>query len=294
MTVDHWQAISIDICEATGQEEALGVEGAVSGGDINQAWRVKFGSRRFFVKLNDAARAHMFSAEALGLAELAASNTLKVPLPVCHGNNDRTSWLVLEYLQFRGHGDERAFGRELAAMHQVKRPRFGWDQDNTIGITPQHNDWQDDWITFWGEQRLGFQLDLAARKGHAGSLRSRGEKLLEALPALLGSHSPTPSLLHGDLWSGNHAFTAQGEPAIFDPAVYYGDRETDLAMTELFGGFGSEFYSAYYESYPLDAGYSVRKNLYNLYHVLNHLNLFGGHYSTRSEQMIDTLLAEAG
>ena len=292
--MNPWQAISADICESTGQRQAFSVEGAVSGGDINRTWRVKFGSMPLFVKLNSAARIQMFAAEAKGLRELASSNTLKVPQAVCYGSDEQTAWLVLEHLPLDGQGDTRELGRGLAAMHRVKRKQFGWERDNTIGSTPQHNDWQDNWTQFWRQQRLGFQFELAARNGHGGQLQDRAQRLLADLPALLGSHTPSPSLLHGDLWSGDTAFTDQGTPVIFDPAVYFGDRETDIAMTELFGGFGPGFYSAYREAYPLDSGYSVRKKLYNLYHVLNHLNLFGGGYAARALSMTESLLAEIG
>jgi fructosamine-3-kinase len=169
--------------------------------------------------------------------------------------------------------------------------RFGWDRDNTIGSTPQLNEPSVDWVTFWRERRLGYQLELAARNGYRGRLKQRGERLLDGLGALL-DHNPVPSLLHGDLWGGNLGYDEAGEPVIFDPACYFGDREADLAMTELFGGFGRRFWAAYQEAWPLSEGYPVRKHLYNLYHVINHLNLFGGGYLSQAESMIDRLLAE--
>jgi fructosamine-3-kinase len=178
-------------------------------------------------------------------------------------------------------------------MHRATKQRFGWDRDNTIGSTPQHNAEHADWVTFWSEQRLGFQLDLAARNGYRGRLQKRGDLLRQQLGALL-EHSPVASLLHGDLWGGNIAYAADGQPVIFDPACYYGDREADLAMTELFGGFGGTFRAAYEEAWPLSPGYPVRKQLYNLYHIVNHLNLFGGGYLSQAESMIDRLLAELG
>ena len=150
-----------------------------------------------------------------------------------------------------------------------------------------------DWIDFWRKRRLGHQLELAARNGHLGRLQQRGERLLEQLPALL-DHHPVPSLLHGDLWSGNLAYTRNGQPTIFDPAVYFGDAEADLAMTELFGGFTPTFYHAYWNTRPIVPGYPVRKNLYNLYHIINHLNLFGTSYRAQALMMTDGLLAELG
>ena len=189
-----------------------------------------------------------------------------------------------------GDGPEQA-GRQLAAMHRNGRERFGWHRDNTIGSTPQPNASSADWIKFWREQRLGFQLRLAARNGHGGRLQSQGEKLLECFPALI-DHDPQPALLHGDLWGGNLGYDSDGHPVIYDPAVYYGDREAELAMTELFGGFPGHFYAAYEEAWPLEPGYRVRKTLYNLYHILNHLNMFGGGYLGQAQRMIDRLLAE--
>lgn len=183
-------------------------------------------------------------------------------------------------------------GHQLAALHRQPRPYFGWHRDNAIGSTPQLNGRHDDWIEFWRERRLGFQLDLAGRNGHCGSLQRQGEQLRARLAGLFEGYRPTPALLHGDLWSGNAASIADGQPVIFDPAVYYGDREADLAMTELFGGFPERFYAAYREALPLEAGYASRRTLYNLYHALNHLNLFGSGYRAQAEGMIAQLLAE--
>jgi fructosamine-3-kinase len=287
-----WEDIAGDIGVATGKKEKLSQQGAVGGGCINQAMRVQYGDERYFVKLNSAGQLAMFEAEARGLQELLDSRTLRVPQPVCWGNNNESAWLVMEDLQLGGHGNGADLGSGLAAMHRVTRPEFGWVQDNTIGSTPQLNTPADDWVTFWRDRRLRFQLDLAARHGHGGRLQSQGDKLLDEFPALFVGYSPEAALLHGDLWSGNYSYTREGEPVIFDPAVYYGDRETDLAMTELFGGFGRDFYTAYREACPLDPGYSVRKTLYNLYHILNHLNLFGGGYHSQAQGMIDTLLSE--
>jgi len=140
---------------------------------------------------------------------------------------------------------------------------------------------------------LGFQLQLATEKGYGGQLQSLGEKLLDALPAFFAGYAPQPSLLHGDLWKGNRAFTADGVPTIFDPAIYFGDRECDVAMTELFGGYPASFYAAYHAEWPLDAGYARRRDLYNLYHILNHTNLFGGGYVRQAEQVMQKLLIES-
>lgn len=287
-----WETIGADIAAATGQQAELSGQESTGGGCINQTMRVRYGAGSYFIKLNTASRADMFAAEALGLRELQGSHTLRVPEPVCWGDDGESAYLVLEDLQLDSHGDLAALGEGLAAMHRVTRERFGWDTDNTIGSTLQRNTCEHDWVDFWRTQRLQFQLELAAQNGHGGRLQSQGEKLLDAFPALFADYSPPASLLHGDLWSGNYAFNRSGEPVIYDPAVYYGDREADLAMTELFGGFGADFYATYRANYPLDAGYGVRKTLYNLYHILNHLNIFGEGYRSQAYRMMDALLAE--
>ena len=289
-----WEAIGADLAEVTGVQGAARPLGEVGGGCINRAMRISHGGQTYFVKLNDAAHADMFAAEARGLRELRDSRSLRVPEPLCHGTEAQSAWLVLEDLALGGNGSPTSLGLGLAAMHRVTQNHFGWVQDNTIGSTPQINTPEPDWLVFWREHRLRFQLDLAARHGHGARLRERGERLLGEFPHLFAGYRPAASLLHGDLWSGNYAYSREGEPVIFDPAVYYGDREADLAMTELFGGFGREFYDAYREAWPLDEGYTVRKTLYNLYHVLNHFNLFGGGYFSQAHGMIDRLLSELG
>jgi fructosamine-3-kinase len=235
----------------------------VSGGCIHRCYRVPEG----FLKVNDAGHVDVFAAEADGLAALRAAGCA-VPKPVEHGVDGGDGYLLLEWLDLGAAGDFASLGRMLARLHGSTGERFGWARDNYIGATRQSNRRADDWKTFWLEQRMAPQLELARRNGH------RVDPLLDRACDLLDGHAPQPSLVHGDLWSGNVGFTADG-PLMFDPAVYYGDREVDLAMTELFGGFPPAFYSAYG---PLPAGYETRKHLYNLYHLLNHLNLFGGGY----------------
>lgn len=298
-----WSAISATISLATRQPFQLIGHEAIGGG-INQSYRIRGqDNRQFFVKLNDvhhAARPSTwlrtgFAAEAAGLNEIAATQTIRVPQPVSHGTSNTHSFLVLEYLELSSCGNAAQLGEQLAALHRCTKKQFGFAQDNFIGTTPQPNSWRDNWIDFWREQRLGFQLQLAKKNGYCGKLQTLGERLLDALPAFFSGYSPQPALLHGDLWSGNHAFLAGGTPVIFDPAPYYGDRECDLAMTELFGGYNLDFYSAYYAAYPLDTGYAARRNLYNLYHILNHANLFGmDGYTRQAEQMMQRLLMEVG
>jgi fructosamine-3-kinase len=267
----------------------------VSGGSINRCWRARDAEGRvFFVKLNRLSAADMFAAEMDGLRELRCVSAVRVPEPVACGVANGEAWLLLEYLDLQPGCAvaAAALGRALARQHRHTAERFGWRRDNTIGSTPQRNGWLSDWTGFWRERRLGFQLALAREHGYGRALGDRGARVVEALPKFLCGYEPVPSLLHGDLWGGNWAMTAEGEPVIYDPAVYYGDREADLAMTELFGGFPREFHVAYEQAWPLDAGYRVRRDIYNLYHVLNHLNLFGGGYLRQAVSLMDRLLAE--
>ncbi|MEW6646669.1 MAG: fructosamine kinase family protein [Pseudomonadota bacterium] len=286
-----WNSLAEAITRASGTPFVLHGRHGVGGGCINSTHVLEDGARRWFVKLNAAERLDMFAAEAAGLNELAASRTVRVPHPLCHGVAAGQAFLVLEWLDLSGSGAQELLGRQLAAMHGVMREEYGWWRDNTIGSTPQPNEQSMDWMEFMCERRLGHQLDLAVQAGNR-RLHRRGEELLDRMPDLFTGYTPAASLLHGDLWSGNYAVTAAGEPVLFDPAVYYGDREADLAMTELFGGFGPRFYAAYNEAWPLDPGYKVRKTLYNLYHILNHHHMFGGGYGQQAERMIDQLLSE--
>lgn len=290
-----WTSISTAISSATEHSFHIRECTAANGGCVNRSYRIcGHDGRQFFVKLNEARHLPMFNAETLGLDTLAATQTLRTPQWIISGSTETESYLVLEYLELHSHGDAARLGEQLAALHRCSGERFGYLQDNFIGTTPQPNGWESRWVDFWRERRLGFQLRLAAQNGFAGRLQAQGEKLLNMLPIFFADHEPHPSLLHGDLWGGNHAFLADGTPLIFDPAPYYGDRECDLAMTELFGGYPDDFHAAYRAAYPLDAGYAVRRNLYNLYHILNHANLFGGSYVRQAEQIIRRLLAEAG
>jgi len=290
--VTNWDTISAAISSATNRSFALHNSTPVGGGSINQVFRLEGADGlRYFLKLNDAQHLQMFVAEAAGLAAIAATNTVRVPDPIVHGTADRQSYLVLEHLELGGRSNARLLGEQLAALHLHTNTQFGFSQDNFIGTNPQPNGWKADWIDFWRKRRLGFQLRLAKQIGYGGKLQTLGEKLLDALPAFFDGYTPQPSLLHGDLWSGNHGYLADGTPTIFDPASYFGDRECDLAMTELFGGYSGDFYAAYHAAYPLDAGYAKRKVLYNLYHIINHANLFGGGYARQAEGMMRGLLS---
>jgi fructosamine-3-kinase len=266
--------------------------GAGGGFASCQRWESAAGS--VFVKVAPIAREAALEAEAAALRELSAADAVRVPAVLGLGTSGGEAFLALEWVEFGAArtGTEALLGEQLAQLHRTKAARFGWHRDNTIGATPQRNDWTANWVEFFARQRLGFQIDLAERSGHGGRWLEQGRLLCDRLGAMLAGYSPPPSLLHGDLWGGNWAADASGAPVIFDPATYYGDREADLAMTHLFGGFGREFYAAYESAWPLDGGAGPRRDLYNLYHVLNHLNLFGGGYRGQAERMIERLLAE--
>ena len=291
-----WQLITKKIQQATQRPFQLLDAHAVGGGCINSSYRLEGGNEDYFIKLNRPEMLPMFAAESSGLEEMAHCAAVRVPGVITCGTAGAHAFLVLQYfpLHSRSASSDRLLGQQLAQQHRQQQAFFGWHQANTIGSTPQLNPRCPDWITFWREQRLAFQLQLAAGHGHSGSLQKNGERLCAGLHAFFSDYTPQPALLHGDLWSGNAAADAQGQPVIYDPACYYGDREADVAMTELFGGFSNDFYAAYNESYALDPGYAVRKSLYNLYHVLNHLNLFGGGYRRQAEALQEQLLAELG
>ena len=272
----------------------IDVEGAeprpVTGGDISAAWRLDSAAGSVFLKTGPASSYEMFAAEAEGLSELAQANAVRVPTVIALGEHRDSAFVALEWLRFEsiGRATERRLGEQLAALHRTTNPRYGWHRDNTIGLTLQNNAWSDSWVDFFREHRLGYQLKLAAGNGFTGALQTEGARLLKRLPVFYEHYTPVASLLHGDLWGGNWA-SCDGQPVIFDPAVYYGDRETDLAMTRLFGGFGRAFYAAYESSWPLQPGHRQRSDLYQLYHVLNHLNLFGSAYLGRALALIEGL-----
>jgi protein-ribulosamine 3-kinase len=244
-----------------------------------------------FIKTGPASALDMFEAEAEGLRELAAARAIRVPAVIDCGIDDGGAFIAIERLRFERPtaATETALGEQLAALHGHSKDRYGWHRDNTIGPTPQQNPWTEDWVSFFREHRLGFQLELAASKGYGGELQTLGTRLVDALPQFFDGYEPQASLCHGDLWSGNWG-VAEGVPVIFDPAVYYGDRESDIAMTMLFGGFGRNFYRAYGSSWPMQSGHEDRLKLYQLYHVINHLNLFGTGYLGQAINLMRALL----
>ncbi|MGH1393000.1 MAG: fructosamine kinase family protein [Trichormus sp.] len=285
-----WTEIDTHISRVTGEKFHSQNRRSVSGGCINQGYSVSDGEITYFVKLNQASQVAMFEAEMLGLQQMYDTDTIRVPKPICWGIAGNSGYIVLEWLEMGGANSNSwvEMGRNLAAMHKATSQQgFGWDVNNTIGSTPQINNWTENWVDFYTQHRLGYQFQLARRRG--GNFPKQDD-LLAAIPDLLADHQVQPSLVHGDLWGGNAGCTVTGEPVIFDPATYFGDREVDIAMTELFGGFPAAFYQGYKAVWPLDTGYETRKTLYNLYHILNHFNLFGGGYASQANRMIEQIL----
>jgi fructosamine-3-kinase len=286
-----WTEIDAHISQVTGKKFNSSQRRSVGGGCINQGYAVSNAEAlTYFVKLNQASQITMFEAEALGLQQMYETATIRVPKPICWGIAGNSCYIVLEWLEM-GSGNTQSWqemGRKLAAMHKaIASQDFGWKINNTIGSTPQINTWTADWGEFYTKHRLGYQFQLGRRRG---GRFPQAEELLEAVPELLANREVQPSLVHGDLWGGNAGCTVEGEPVIFDPATYFGDREVDIAMTELFGGFPAGFYKGYNEVFPLDEGYERRKILYNLYHIVNHFNLFGSGYESQANSMITKIL----
>jgi fructosamine-3-kinase len=236
----------------------------------------------------------MFIAERSGLEAIRASGAIRVPRVYLTGREAGYSYIAMEYIEISANPDAGRLARALAAMHGCCNELFGFDSDNTIGSNAQFNSLAPDWVEFWRRQRLGYQLELARRNGLDARLIDSGERLSQQLGQFFVSYRPRASLLHGDLWSGNWGADEQGDPVIYDPACYYGDHEADLAMMELFGRPSERFFAVYHERFAIDAGYSQRRDLYNLYHLLNHANLFGGGYAGQAQRVIDSLLAGLG
>ncbi|QQL45177.1 fructosamine kinase family protein [Sulfuriroseicoccus oceanibius] len=259
----------------------------VGGGCISSAMHWQ----NYFVKYGPSSQAAMMEAERESLQHLWRAQCIRVPRPLASGSTPDMAWLVMEWLPLGGAPDPRRLGRELTQLHQTTSawsPRFGWHGDNFIGTTPQSNARTTDWCAFFIGQRLRPMLDACH---DLGIHLHHTEALVDACATVLDRHSPEPSLVHGDLWTGNAGFLASDSaPVLFDPASYFGDREVDLAMSELFGGFGPAFFKGVDEEWPLPPGYPQRRTIYNLYHILNHAILFGGGYPTQAQSMIDDIL----
>ena len=285
----------------------------VSGGDISQATRVEAGGRAYLVKWHwrppqpQPGWLEMFEAEAAGLALLASAQAVRVPAVVAHGAAQPgvPAYIVMGWIEQRSQyaalPDQRSgnatlldqrsagevLGQQLADLHRSSAPAYGLDHGNCCGATPQDNRWLPTWIEFYGVRRLGFQMELAGRQGLMPSERRRRlERLISQLDRWIDEAACQPSLLHGDLWGGNWLMDVAGRPVLIDPAVYYGDREAELAMCRLFGGFPANFFAAYDAAWPPASGRDERIPLYQLYHLLNHLNLFGEGYGGQVDSVL--------
>lgn len=284
-----------------GENQRITAKRPVYGGDINESYCLSLSDgTAIFMKCNTIANLSFFDAEAKGLEALQRTNTIGVPKPLAIGTDkkQRISFLLMEYLDSaaRVNGYWETFGRELAALHLAdcsefvraegsgNRP-FGFEKDNYIGASPQKNTPKENWITFFRDCRLLPQMRMAERYLDSG-MRGQCAKLLDHLDSYL-VEPDFPSLIHGDLWSGNAICGPDGKAWILDPAAYVGHYEAELAMTELFGSNPPSFYGAYHEINPIDSGYKDRKDLYNLYHMLNHLNLFGGSYLSSVRRILN-------
>ncbi len=263
--------------------------GSIGGGSINQAAKIETeAGQTYFLKWNASAPADMFWKEKQGLELLASAETgLRIPSVRALNDSGRNDFLLIDFIQKRSgsSSSNQKFGRQLASLHQVKAENYGLDYDNYIGRLPQSNARYDNWIDFFINERLQPQLKQALDKGKISqSVSNNFQQLYKKLPELLPEEPP--SLLHGDLWSGNYFYDEAGAAAIFDPAVYYGNREIEIAFTHLFGGFSSAFYAAYQEAFPLKPNFNKRKDIYNLYPLLVHTNMFGGHYGRQVASLV--------
>jgi fructosamine-3-kinase len=276
--------------------EPTSASGAAAGGGGASVGAAvdKVSGTKYFIKSAPAVRyGTMLRAEYLGVQEMANTNTIKVPTPIAYGQGGplNTAFVVFEYLEMSLGGSAYELGQHLAQMHRFSSniTQFGFHVDNTIGATPQPNPWTDDWADFWEQHRLGHMLGLLDNLGYS----DKDVATLKAVTRQCLSHKPPPSLIHGDLWGGNKGYcrvNGANVPVIFDPATYYGDREADVAMTGLFGGFGPDFYKGYESVWPLESGYEERKKIYNLYHIMNHVVLFGGGYRAQARGMMEEIM----
>jgi len=255
---------------------------SIGGGCINDTQiLIDSNGKSFFLKKNLFSPPDMFYKEANGLNELSKANAIRVPKVILVSEK----FLLLEYINSTSRSKNffENFGRAFANLHKFNSNQFGFFEDNYIGSTPQINianeEEKHDWNMFYLNKRLLFQYRLLEKNGYSDDkLRKYLRNIEDNIEQILDGSEQIPSLLHGDLWSGNYISDESGEACLIDPAVYYGNREADLAMTKLFGGFPTFFYEAYQNEFPLPDGYEYRENIYKLYHIMNHLNLFGDAY----------------
>lgn len=277
------EAVEELLAERTGAGVRIVADRPAAGGCIHDARLLELSDGgRVFLKADDSAPDDLFEREAEGLAALAAADAIRVPRDPQPGHTGHTAFLLMEAIPAGRPGRTfwEDFGRRFARLHRTtEHERYGFPHDNYLGGTPQPNDWTEDWAEFFRTHRLGHQLDLARQRGRSTAELDRlGDRFLDRLDHYLDVPDEPPCLLHGDLWSGNQMADEAGDPVLIDPAAYYGQREADLAMTALFGRFDDRFYRAYEDEWPLPPGTAQRQEIYQLYHLLNHLNLFGSSY----------------
>ncbi len=299
VNAQFWQDIKASLESHLGSKIIINSTTPVSGGDISQAYMLDCNAGRFFVKTNHAEHHGMFSSEANALKTIKENINEGCPKVICTDHNSNSSFIILEYLELSSRPSNSIencrtkLAQLVAKLHSCVNETdksFGWCEDNFIGLTPQPNTWLHNWKDFFIEYRIEPQFRLAEKNGFSGKIKSQKTSLFRAIETILADHTPKATLLHGDFWSGNYSFDQQGQPWIFDPASYYGDPETDIAMTELFGGFGLSFYRTYYKILPQKPGYDTRKSVYNLYHMFNHLNLFGSGYLPQVQSYIKRVI----
>lgn len=263
-------------------------EKSISGGSINDAYRISTHRGDLFLKCNTDVPNDFFEKEAEGLNLLrSAESGVRIPNVIAAeaSSNGTPAFLLMEFIKTGRTGNSAQFGAELAKLHQTEDSEFGLNIDNYIGSLPQSNKKHTDWNSFFDEERISPQLKMAIDSGKMDvNVLSQWERLSSKLNKLLPETKP--SLVHGDLWSGNYMFDESGNAVLIDPAVYYGHPEMDLAMSKMFGGFTGEFYSGYESVRPLEPGFSDRAQIYNLYPLMVHVNLFGGHYTSQATQLL--------
>ncbi|WNO11042.1 fructosamine kinase family protein [Teredinibacter sp. KSP-S5-2] len=292
---EDWNPILQQLSTASDSPIQINKLTPVTGGDIHNSYiLITTDGKRFFIKTNTVDCEPVLATEAEALEAIRETQCIKTPCPFTYGTTNQCAYLAMEYLSFTSHPQNQStLGKQVAMLHRNLCKKYGWQGDNYIGRSPQFNLWHTNWCEFWITQRLIPQLKMAYQTGFSSQLAPFEQQLTKAIQSVLQDHQPDPSLLHGDLWSGNAGHLEDGTPAIFDPASYYGDREADIAMTELFGGFSPAFYQSYRDQWPIDGEYKRRKPIYNLYHMLNHLNLFGGGYLNSCLSLINTIIHSA-
>lgn len=289
LTEQTVSVVTASLKQRYGGSGNLEIISKVSGGSINKCFKIKYRNSYFFLKWNSATLfPHMFLAEAEGLKRIKLTNTVKVPGVICFGNAGDEQYLVLEWIE-KGKNDsesQQKLGELLAQLHRNTSDKFGLDHNNYMGSLVQTNNFHASWNEFYINERLYPQIELA---GKSGQLDKEILRQFESFYAKLDSLFPPekPALVHGDLWSGNYLIDENNQPLLIDPAISYANRESDIAMTTLFGGFSDSFYNAYNDAFPLQSGWQQRLDLWNLYPLLVHVNLFGQSYLSQVKSILN-------